>query len=371
MMILTRLQAKASYEFRIICALCVYIVTSILLALSTVSSSSAQSYFGFLMVAVLASSWATGLIQNGAFAFVASFGRKEYTQAIMTGQAVAGVLPCTIQIFSALANGSTKPNHTAFVKISRDGHPSSGSLLFTVSAAVFALTLLAFIYLLYQRSRQASVVKAQQCVSAVDESQLRAEPSLSAASDRFSHQTSSPSRPLRRAVGLIQLWRALPSLSSAIFLCFAITMAFPVFTNAIRSLNPNAFPVSLFIPAAFLIWNLGDLLGRILSGLTATNLTPKPYLLLLAAVGRIVFIPLYLLCNVHGRGALIPSDIFYASVQLLFGLTNGYLGSTCMISAGDHVVEEEKAAAAAFMSLCIVLGLTAGSLMSFVVGQLR
>jgi equilibrative nucleoside transporter 1/2/3 len=37
---------------------------------------------------------ATGLCQNGVFAYVAGFGKEEYTQGIMTGQAIAGVLPC-------------------------------------------------------------------------------------------------------------------------------------------------------------------------------------------------------------------------------------------------------------------------------------
>lgn len=43
---------------------------------------------------VFFASLATGLCQNGVFAYVAGFGRGEYTQSIMTGQAIAGVLPC-------------------------------------------------------------------------------------------------------------------------------------------------------------------------------------------------------------------------------------------------------------------------------------
>ena len=52
---------------------------------------------------VFLTSVATGLCQNGTFAFAASFGRAEYIQAIMTGQAVAGVLPSIAQILSVLA----------------------------------------------------------------------------------------------------------------------------------------------------------------------------------------------------------------------------------------------------------------------------
>lgn len=65
----------------------------------------------------------------------------------------------------------------------------------------------------------------------------------------------------------------------------------------------------------------------------------------------------------------MQSDLFYlVVVQLLFGLTNGYLGSTCMIGAATWVDEDEREAAGGFMSLCLVIGLTVGSLASFLVG---
>ena len=78
-----------------------------------------------------------------------------------------------------------------------------------------------------------------------------------------------------------------------------------------------------------------------------------------------------MLCNIRGRGAIIKSDAFYLLVvQLLFGLSNGYLGSECMMGSADWVAEEEKEAAGAFMGLCLVGGLSVGSLLSFFVGGL-
>jgi len=94
--VLTKLQSRASYPKRIASSLVVNNICFTLLALSTVffRHVSADSYFAFLMLMVFAASLATGLSQNGVFAFVSGFGREEYTQAIMTGQAIAGVLPC-------------------------------------------------------------------------------------------------------------------------------------------------------------------------------------------------------------------------------------------------------------------------------------
>lgn len=96
LLILTKLQAKASYPKRIASSLIINNICFTLLALSTTffRDVTPSSYFSFLMFMVLASSLATGLSQNGAFAYVSGFGREEYTQAIMAGQAIAGVLPC-------------------------------------------------------------------------------------------------------------------------------------------------------------------------------------------------------------------------------------------------------------------------------------
>ena len=100
MLILTRLQANASYPKRIIASLFINMATFTLLAVSTSIDTSAAAYFRFLMAMIFATSLATGLCQNGIFAYVSGFGQPQYTQGIMTGQGVAGVLPCIAQIVS-------------------------------------------------------------------------------------------------------------------------------------------------------------------------------------------------------------------------------------------------------------------------------
>ena len=114
MFLLTNLQAGASYPRRIILALIIDIVVFTILALSTVFfvNVSPGVYFAFLLTTVLATSTATGLLQNGALAFVATFAHPSYMQAIMTGQAVAGVLPSIAQIVSVLAVPEESPSST-------------------------------------------------------------------------------------------------------------------------------------------------------------------------------------------------------------------------------------------------------------------
>ncbi|KAJ4983199.1 Nucleoside transporter FUN26 [Stagonosporopsis vannaccii] len=344
MIVLTKLQARANYPHRIATSLVLNIVVFTLLALSTrlFLGISAGVYFTFLMIMVLSASLAAGLCQNGVFAYVAGFGREEYTQGIMTGQGIAGVLPCIAQIVSVLSVPSKK-EHV-------DGAPKQSSTsafaYFLTATIISTVALLAFLYL--QRTHSSRV--------RLDE-------------------VDAPAPTERKSISLTHLFRKLTWLASAVFLTFVVTMFFPVFTQTILSVrkpesSSRLFQPATFIPLGFLFWNVGDLLGRMGPALPAIRLTAYPKILFLFSIARVAFIPLYLLCNIGGNGATVSSDFFYLFVvQLLFGVTNGYLGSSCMMGFVEWIDPEEAEAAGGFMSLCLVGGLTVGSLLSFFAAQ--
>ncbi|KAI7187869.1 nucleoside transporter family [Hortaea werneckii] len=358
MLVLTRLQANASYPKRIVSSLIINMIIFALLALFTEAFTdiTARGYFAFLMIMIFSTSLATGLCQNGIFAYVSGFGEPRYTQGIMMGQAIAGVLPCIAQIVSVLSvqaseddppkgrpeDGSPPPRGPPPV------HPGSAFAYFLTATVISVVTLLAFFYL-YARNRQPERLQDNTAPDNSDEPEERKE------------------------VPLRVLFRKLFWLASAVFVTFAITMLFPVFTQFIVSVRPEEqqppiLQPASFIPLAFLFWNVGDLLGRMVTAVPSLTLAHRPKIVLVLAFLRIGFLGLYHLCNIRGRGAIVESDFFYlVAVQLLFGLTNGYLGSTCMIGAGQWVEPEEREAAGGFMGLCLVGGLTVGSLASFFV----
>ncbi|KPI39240.1 Equilibrative nucleoside transporter 1 [Cyphellophora attinorum] len=145
-------------------------------------------------------------------------------------------------------------------------------------------------------------------------------------------------------------------------------MVFPVFTASVQSVS--GIESAVFIPLGFLLWNIGDLGGRLLTAVPKLSLTHFPFALFCIAMARLVFIPLYFLCNIKGRGAYVNSDIFYlVVVQFFFGLSNGYLGSSCMMGAGSWVAPEEREVAGGFMGMMLVAGLAVGSLLSFTLGD--
>ena len=353
-LLLTYLHANASYPKRIASSLLINLVTFSLLALFTKAfvDIGSRGYFAFLMIMMFLASLAAGLCQNGIFAYVSGFGQPVYTKGIMTGQAIAGVLPCIAQIATVLSVSEHRPPPTL-----PDGkaphppgpppvHPNSAFAYFLTATAISVITLAAFTYLL-ARNRQPQ--KLQNSTSPDDES------------DEC------------RAIPMRIIFRKTFWLACAVFVTFGVTMVFPVFTQRIVSVRPihdqpRILHPPSFIPLAFLFWNTGDLIGRLITAVPSLTLTHRPRLVFVLAVLRVGFVGLYHLCNVRGKGAIVPSDFFYlVVVQLFFGLTNGYLGSTCMIGAGEWVEPEEREATGGFMGLCLVGGLTAGSLASFFV----
>ena len=392
MLVLTAMQAHASYTRRIALSLFLYIICFTLLAVSTLVTVSPGAYFAFLMIMVAVTAGATGLIQNGLFSFVSGFGRSEYLQGIMTGQAIAGVLPALAQIITvaAVPEGDKVPQTVDDgASVDQDVSPKSAFIYFLAATGVSTAALLAFFYLLRRqnaaRSKAAYEAASAAAAKAAADGPSQANSEFSNlvntnidilnTSNRTNHdrQHSLPlpeSSDAKPSIPLATLARKLPLLSVTVFLCFAITlMVFPVFTVRIQS--TSGISSALFIPLGFLAWNLGDLAGRLLTLLPSLSLTHYPFALFCLAMARLIFVPGYFLCNMAGREKMgVWGDLLYlVVVQGGFGVTNGFLGSQCMMGAPEWVAPEEREAVGGWMGLCLVAGLTVGSFASFAFGS--
>ncbi len=366
MLVLTNIQYTANYPLRINAALVLSFVVFNLLTGSTsfFLDVSPGAYLAFLLVMVSLSAYACWLLQNGAFAFAASFGRPEYTQAIMAGQGVAGVLPPLTEVLTVLivspADDVPSPSPQAPGKVvpsppSPTREIGGAAFLYFFTAVLVSVAAFAAFQPLVRRHTR---LVENRMVETMAESMTSVEEAERAA---------------RKVVTLQTLFRKLHWPALAVFMCYLVSMFFPVFTAKIVSVTPperagRLLSPAAFIPLAFFFWNLGDLLGK-LSTILPFTLSHRPALLFAVSIARWLFLPLYLLCNVGGGGAVVNSDFFYLIlVQLPFGLTNGWLGSSSMMAAGEWVDEGEREVAGGFMGLCLVAGLTAGSLLSFTAG---
>ena len=356
MLVLTNIQYSASYPFRINLALYINVGVFALLTLSTrvFLDVSPTAYLAYVLCMVGLTAWAAGLIQNGAFAFASSFGRPEYMQAIMAGQGVAGVLPSLVQVISVLV----APPKDSMQGAGSDGDSDDAAQGIGTAAFIYFLTavimsvaaLLAFIPLVRRHDHIVESRMVEQMAASMT-------------------SVEEAERAARKVVSMDTLFRKLHWLAGGVFMCFVVTMFFPVFTPKILSVTPaegGLLRPAAFIPLGFFFWNLGDLAGRVSTLLLPSWGAGRPAALFAASVARLLFLPLYALCNLHGRGAAVNSDTFYLlAVQLPFGLSNGWLASTCMMAAGEWVADAEREASGGFMGLCLVAGLAFGSLLSF------
>ncbi|KAJ3552970.1 hypothetical protein NPX13_g10990 [Xylaria arbuscula] len=344
-------QHSASYPFRVNSALYLNAAVFTLLVISSKSfvDASTTTYLVFLLTMVALTSFATALLQNGVLAFASSFGRPEYMQAIMAGQGIAGVLPSLVQVVSVLI---APPPVVETVELGTDApeKEKAAFIYFLTAVVVSVVALVAFVPLI----RRHNLMVENRMSETLAESMASIE---------------EAERASRKVVSMTTLFRKLYWLAGGVFLCFTLTMFFPVFTAKILSVTPSSdsnvlLQPAAFIPLGFFFWNFGDLIGRSIP--LVISLRHRPMALFGFSIARSLFLPLYFLCNIHGHGAVIKSDLFYLLVvQLPYGLTNGWLASDCMMAAGEWVEESEREASGAFMGLCIVAGLAAGSLLSF------
>jgi len=153
---------------------------------------------------------------------------------------------------------------------------------------------------------------------------------------------------------------------------------FPPITTSIKPTNPNTHPL-LFTAIHFLVFSIGDFLGRYACSFPKLLVWSANRLLTLS-LARTLFIPLFLMCNVQ-RGSttvvddpIISSDLLFMVILCLFGWSNGYVSSLCLMSASslEHNPRlngraEDIDVAATVTSFCLVGGLVLGSVSSFAV----
>jgi len=184
---------------------------------------------------------------------------------------------------------------------------------------------------------------------------------------------SGPSVPIKVNPGRVLL--QISPYAAAVTICFLVTLGcFPAITLQVQSTLPkdSAWSTTFYVPVAcFLLFNIGDYLGRFLAGLIQW---PKPgkvgsFITLFLSIARFVFIPLFLFCNIRpaDRGltfVAFESDIVYIIIMLLFSVSNGYVGSICMICGPQVVRAEEAQTAASLMVALLGLGLGTGAFLS-------
>lgn len=109
-------------------------------------------------------------------------------------------------------------------------------------------------------------------------------------------------------------------------------------------------------------FNASDLLGKVFA------LIPyewKRTQLLYFSSARVILIPLFLLCAIPRGAPILSGEGYPLLFSWLLGLTNGIVGSIPMIQAPSKVPEEHRELAGNIMTLSYTTGLTIGSLLAY------
>ncbi|CAJ0745892.1 16513_t:CDS:2 [Entrophospora sp. SA101] len=290
----------------------------------------------------------TGYLQNDTFGTAAQISPK-YTQAVMSGQGLAGLGASISQIFSILNSRQLTNYGDDDVELS-----NSAFIYFLSAFIILVISLISYVILtklplfLYHHQNKN--------INAIIEEEESEEQSL-----------------LNKNLFNITFTKIIRLVYSIIFV-FMITLSlYPSITTSVKSTvkddERSGYQKDyLFIPLHFLMYNFGDLLGKslpIIKFFAIKNID----LLMLMSTSRIIFIPLILLCNIDiGDKRLFPllitNDFLYFFIIILFSFSNGYLASLIMMT-GPQIQNVNKGLAGTLLTFCMVLGLTIGSLLSF------
>lgn len=198
--------------------------------------------------------------------------------------------------------------------------------------------------------------------------------------DSFDDELSTEPEEYTEEENELAVFSAVKGPFTCIFLVFSVTLClFPSWVSQLRSAHECQGHIriwnDLYVPMSFVIFNLGDLVGRILSEkVPVTHIRNLSSKLVLAALCRLAFIPFFLLCVTENRRAssswwftVIPSDLYSSSVLFSFAVTNGLLVSCSFIHA-PHLVAHNTSMqerASEIMTFAVSFGLLSGSLLSF------
>ncbi|KAK2531618.1 Slc29a1 [Columba guinea] len=171
---------------------------------------------------------------------------------------------------------------------------------------------------------------------------------------------------------VIAIFKKLWVMAASVCFVFTVTIGvFPSITAKVSTVlgEGNKWD-SYFIPVScFLLFNVFDWTGR---SLTALFTWPgkDSCLLPVMVVLRVIFIPLFMLCNVQSRKYLpvvFSHDAWYIVFMIFFSISNGYLASLCMCFGPKKVLAHEAETAGAIMAFFLSLGLALGAAVSFLI----
>ncbi|TNN74236.1 Equilibrative nucleoside transporter 1 [Liparis tanakae] len=345
------LHQRIPQKLRIIGSLAAIMVVFLLTAVFVKVDVSPLAFFTITMIKIICINSFGAILQSSLFG-LAGILPASYTTPIMSGQGLAGTF-AAFSMICALTTGSELQD-SAF------GY-------FITACVVILLAIMAYIMLPRMEFFQYYMESNGSPPSTDEENNMDLLKKESAAEKRPVVSLEDEGKP---TVSVLNIFKQIWVMALSVCFIFTVTIGtFPAVTVEVKSTiaHGGAWD-TYFIPVScFLLFNLMDWAGR---SLTAVCMWPgKDSMWLPVMVGlRVVFIPLFMLCNVlprHYLPVLFDHDSWYIIFMILFAFSNGYLASLCMCFGPKKVPPHEAETAGAIMAFFLSLGLALGAGVSF------
>ncbi|EIW82515.1 hypothetical protein CONPUDRAFT_54014 [Coniophora puteana RWD-64-598 SS2] len=372
---LTSKQATVSPSRRIVSSTVVLAVLIALLFMTTFVRFPPSIFFSLVLLIAVGQAVGASYL-SAAISGEASLFGGPYMSALISGQAAVAVAVSALQLVSSALSVWRNPSKSDQASITLENEAldtaaeSAARVFFGISALFLIATVIS-----YWRMRQLPLYKS----TVAPQQQHRRGTSEE---DEELQRLVASEHSLKPSYGLEEMKRVfkanLPYEFASLY-GFSITLAvFPAITVQIQSTNPSTHPL-LFVATHFLVFNIGDLLGRYSCSIPQLVIWSARRILTISLL-RTLFIPVFLACNVQGlssgsaTGPLISSDLVYMIILLFLGISNGYISSSSMIGCAslEHNPRlkgrrEDVDVAATLNNFSIITGLAVGSAASFAV----
>ncbi|GMF13800.1 unnamed protein product [Phytophthora lilii] len=323
------------------------------------------------MMSILLVACASTLMQEGLLRIVATF-PPQYTQAVVSGQSFAG-LAVSLSNFVILWAGEDD------TRLFHSLHANADLCAFLYFLLVFitlVLCLLSFAIL-----TRMTLFRHYQSVDHPGHHQKEYFDDACSEADTVDTLDTSPRKALLgeegdgtgNKVDILEVAFKIRFYAAATFFIFIVTLGvFPGITSAIKSVQPDKgiFFDKLFTPFTLILFNTSDFVARLSASWWPGQGQKK---VLLASLARIIFFPLLMLCNLQNKSHEVITTVLFRSdvLAMLFmaacAFSNGLLCTLAFMEYPDLLSKNtEKELGGSIIFFVLSIGLTAGSLMSFV-----
>ncbi|KAH8249627.1 hypothetical protein KR032_010954 [Drosophila birchii] len=282
---------------------------------------------------------------SGALYGVAGLFPSEFMTAVVSGQALGGIL--TALAFILVLAFDTGPNTTAFI-------------FFIVGGGLILLCLVCYEILAHQPFFKYYLEGGDKYKV------IRAVPSHSRNDEGEGEVVLEPI--MRQVMSKIYVHVI------CLALLYATTLSvYPAVTVLMQSeYKHSEWTDVYYLPVVnYLFFNCGDYFGRLFAGWLERPVNQQTSLLI--TIVRMVMVPFFLCSNSSEHQflpVLVKHDYSFIAMMIVFALSNGYLTNILLIMAPKSVKQHERQLASSIMAAALSCGMAVGSLLSLVFVQM-